>query len=136
MKFSLTLLATAFLAGTAFAAPKGNGGLSERMARRSGQRQGQPMIRVPGPETDGELLEPNKTQVEYSENWAGAVYEAPPSGATFTAVSATFTVPKATGTGSASAWVGIDGDTCGNAILQTGVDFTGSSSGSTTYDAW
>ena len=22
-----------------------------------------------------------------------------------------------------SAWVGIDGDTCGNAILQTGVDF-------------
>ena len=23
----------------------------------------------------------------------------------------------------ASAWVGIDGDTCGNAILQTGVDF-------------
>ena len=41
----------------------------------------------------------------------------------------TFTVPTprepsgASGTHSASAWVGIDGDTCGNAILQTGVDF-------------
>lgn len=42
----------------------------------------------------------------------------------------TFTVPTprepsgASGTHSASAWVGIDGDTCGTAILQTGVDFT------------
>ena len=41
----------------------------------------------------------------------------------------TFTVPTpkepsgGSGTHSASAWVGIDGDTCGNAILQTGVDF-------------
>ena len=41
----------------------------------------------------------------------------------------TFTVPTpkepsgSSGTHSASAWVGIDGDTCGTAILQTGVDF-------------
>lgn len=35
----------------------------------------------------------------------------------------------------ASAWVGIDGDTASNSILQTGVDFyvEGSSVG---YDAW
>jgi hypothetical protein len=46
-------------------------------------------------------------------------------------VTATFTVPVPSippgGDDSttywASAWVGIDGDTCGNAILQTGLDF-------------
>ena len=36
---------------------------------------------------------------------------------------------------SASAWVGIDGDSCQTAILQTGVDFT--IQGSTvSFDAW
>ena len=53
---------------------------------------------------------------------------------TFTSVTGTFTVPTPTGSdGSASAWVGIDGDTCGSAILQTGVDFT-VSGGSVSYD--
>ena len=33
----------------------------------------------------------------------------------------------------ASAWVGIDGDTCGNAILQTGLDFNVDGS-SVSYD--
>jgi hypothetical protein len=44
---------------------------------------------------------------------------------TYKSVTATFTVPKASGSSgaSASAWVGIDGDSCGNAILQTGLDF-------------
>lgn len=37
---------------------------------------------------------------------------------------------------SASAWVGIDGNTYSTAILQTGVDFTVSTSGEVTYDAW
>lgn len=46
----------------------------------------------------------------------------------------TFTVPTPTGKdGAASAWVGIDGDTCGSAILQTGVDFT-ISGGEVSYD--
>lgn len=47
-------------------------------------------------------------------------------------MTASFTVPKATGgsSTSSSGWVGIDGDTCGNAILQTGVDFNGDG----TYD--
>lgn len=53
---------------------------------------------------------------------------------TFTAVTGTFTVPTPTGSdGSSSAWVGIDGDTCGSAILQTGVDFT-ISGGQVSYD--
>jgi hypothetical protein len=55
-------------------------------------------------------------------------------------VTGTFIVPtpKSTGSGtqSASAWVGIDGDTCGSAILQTGVDFTVTSAGKVSYDAW
>ena len=48
---------------------------------------------------------------------------------TFKTVTGTFTVPTprepsgSTSSHSSSAWVGIDGDTCGNAILQTGVDF-------------
>lgn len=53
----------------------------------------------------------------------------------------TFVVPTpqtpsgGSGTYSSSAWVGIDGDTCGTAILQTGVDFT-VDGGSVSYDAW
>lgn len=146
MHFSI--LATALLIGTAVARPKGSG-LEGRLARRDALlRQGQPMIKVAEPVSQGTFLRPNGTvsEIDYSSNWAGAVYEAPPSGATFTAVSATFTVPTPTPTGtgsgsySASAWVGIDGDTCGSAILQTGVDFTAtrSSSGSISYsyDAW
>ena len=49
---------------------------------------------------------------------------------TFKSVTGTFVVPTprepsgGSGTHSASAWVGIDGDTCGTAILQTGIDFT------------
>jgi len=85
----------------------------------------------------------NETQVDYSENWAGAVLTSPPSGETFNGVSASFTVPTPAvpsgkskrGTYSASAWVGIDGDTCQNAILQTGIDFT-ISDGQISYDAW
>lgn len=40
-----------------------------------------------------------------------------------------------TATDLVQAWVGIDGDTCGTAILQTGIDWTKSGS-SVTYDAW
>ena len=58
---------------------------------------------------------------------------------TYKSVTATFTVPTPkepsgqSGEHSASAWVGIDGDSCENAILQTGVDFT-VSGGSVSYD--
>lgn len=73
---------------------------------------------------------------EYSTNWAGVVIESPPTGQNFTTVSGTFIVPKPTGSnGSASAWVGIDGDTASQSILQAGVDFT-ISGGKVSYDSW
>ncbi|KAB2569772.1 Aspergillopepsin-2 protein [Lasiodiplodia theobromae] len=136
-----TLLLAALGTTTALAGPMGHG-LAARVATRT-QRSSQPLSRVGEASTvEGPLADSNVTHVQYSSNWAGAVYEEPPSG-TFTAVSATITVPvpsaTAAGTYSASAWVGIDGDTCGNAILQTGVDFTATKSGSRTtysYDAW
>lgn len=73
---------------------------------------------------------------------------------TYTSVTGTFTVPSpsvpsgsgSSGSGysshhfggggsySAAAWVGIDGDTCSTAILQTGVDFTVTESGDVSYD--
>ena len=58
------------------------------------------------------------------------------TGQTFNAVSGQFTVPHATGSGSGSAWVGIDGDTYGAAILQSGIDWTVTGSGANSYDAW
>ncbi|KAF2147660.1 hypothetical protein K461DRAFT_215822, partial [Myriangium duriaei CBS 260.36] len=76
---------------------------------------------------------------EYSQNWAGAVL----IGSGYTSVTGTFKVPAVSapsggnsGTAySGSAWVGIDGDTCETAILQTGVDFT-IQDGQVSYDAW
>ncbi|TAQ84337.1 hypothetical protein B7494_g7340 [Chlorociboria aeruginascens] len=129
MKFTHTLSSFLF-ATSAFA------GLAERQARRDGRsinRQSKPLIPSPtihdGPET-------NTSKVEYSSNWSGVVLTAPPSGSTFNSVSAQFVVPTPSGTGSAAAWVGIDGDTYQNAILQTGVDFTVGSGGAKSYDAW
>jgi hypothetical protein len=123
---------------------------AERFARRRAARavarsSTQPLQVVDGldAETAAELAElKNASHVEYSSNWAGAVLESPPSGTTFKTAKGTFTVPDvAKGTGSASywaasAWVGIDGDTYQNAILQAGVDFEITSSGSKSFDAW
>jgi hypothetical protein len=83
------------------------------------------MIRVANPAIA------NITNTEYSENWAGAIL----IGTGYTSVTAEFVVPTPSTTGSGSAWVGIDGDTCDTAILQTGVDWTKSGS-SISYDAW
>jgi Peptidase A4 family len=129
MKFTASFVAL-FAAG-AFAAPSGHG-LAARVAGR--QRSSQPNQRVSnGPAT-------NETNVDYSSNWSGAVLTSPPSGTTFTSVSAEFTVPtpKAVDgkSGSSSAWVGIDGDTYTDAILQTGVDFSVDILGLTSFDAW
>jgi hypothetical protein len=132
MKFTL---ATLVLAGSALAAPKMNSRdrFARRIARRSEARSSQP--RLPA---DGIVdLSTNNTHVQYSSNWAGAVISK--SSATWTAVTGTFTVPTpkapSGSTAYASAWVGIDGDTCGNAILQTGLDFN-VESGRVSYDAW
>lgn len=72
----------------------------------------------------------NTKYPQYSSNWAGAVQ----IGKGFNKVTGTITVPRASGgsNAAASAWVGIDGDTCQSAILQTGVSFYGDGS----FDAW
>ncbi|PSR76627.1 putative aspergillopepsin [Coniella lustricola] len=96
-----------------------------------------PATDVHGNEIQGAVNE--TSHVEYSSNWSGAVL----IGTGYTSVTGTFVVPTpSTPSGgsskteyAASAWVGIDGDTASNSILQTGVDFyvEGSSVG---YDAW
>ncbi|APA13528.1 hypothetical protein SS1G_07836 [Sclerotinia sclerotiorum 1980 UF-70] len=121
MKFSI-VAATALLAGSAVAAP-GTALRQARAVKRAARTHGNPVKYVEGPT--------NKTDVSYSSNWAGAVLV----GTGYTSVTGTFTAPSPSTAGSGSAWVGIDGDTCGTAILQTGIDWT-KSGNSITYDAW
>ncbi|KAL9107937.1 MAG: hypothetical protein Q9227_007259 [Pyrenula ochraceoflavens] len=151
MKFSLPLLSSVLCASSVVAAPRGSKeGLARRIDRREAfTRLTHPLIPLGSADVNSVknfATNNDVSHVEYSSNWAGAVYEAPPSGQTFNKVTAQITVPSPTapsnaaGTYAASAWVGIDGDTYGNAILQTGVDFYAirSSSGSTRveFDAW
>lgn len=154
MRFT-TIASALLLAGNALAAPGTALRRERELQRRASGRKGNPMLKVDGPEG----LSTNNTNVEYSSNWAGAVL----IGTGYTSVTGTFTIPTPTSAGSGSvsplsslvpsqlhyskmrfyycftnfiqAWVGIDGDTCGTAILQTGIDWTKSGS-SITYDAW
>nr|UOW65849.1 acid protease 1 [Monilinia polystroma]UOW65850.1 acid protease 1 [Monilinia polystroma]UOW65851.1 acid protease 1 [Monilinia polystroma]UOW65852.1 acid protease 1 [Monilinia polystroma]UOW65853.1 acid protease 1 [Monilinia polystroma] len=123
MKFSA--VAAVILAGSAAAAP-GTALRQARAAKRTA-RHGNPIQYVQGPSSE----QTNKTDVSYSSNWAGAVLV----GTGYTSVTGTFTAPTPSTAGSGSAWVGIDGDTCGTAILQTGIDWT-KSGNSISYDAW
>ncbi|KIM93710.1 hypothetical protein OIDMADRAFT_137445 [Oidiodendron maius Zn] len=86
-------------------------------------------MRQSHPKIDSELAPHDKFQ-EYSENWSGAVLVS----TGYTSVTGIITAPSVSGSsGSAgSAWVGIDGDTCDTAILQTGIDWYADG----TYDAW
>ncbi|KAK7420921.1 hypothetical protein QQX98_002485 [Neonectria punicea] len=112
---------------------------AEKIAIRSaGNRNSN--LRFPTIDTDGTLEElTNSSHVEYSSNWAGAVLV----GTGFNSVTGTVKVPKPTipsggntrTTYYASAWVGIDGDTCANAILQTGID-VGIQGSTYIYEAW
>jgi len=127
---SASLFSFALLASTAVAVPSR---LANRVTRRRENAHRSSPLKVI------ESSISNTTHEEYSSNWAGAVLVA--DSATYTSVTGTFTVPTPSspngdsGSYSASAWVGIDGDTCGNAILQTGVDFS-IDGGSVSYDAW
>ncbi|KAF7973074.1 hypothetical protein HWV62_16264 [Athelia sp. TMB] len=123
------ILSSLLLASAAFALPGSKERRDARVSRRTSGRSSQPRLPASGltPEVSG------SSNVEYSSNWAGAVLSE--AAGTWKSVTGTFTVPTPSGSGSASAWVGIDGDTCGNAILQTGLDFT-ISGGSVSYDAW
>lgn len=90
MHFSTAVIASIF-AVSALAAPSPR--LQQRLARRAAARRGQPLIRV---ESANAAEASNKTNVEYSSNWSGAVIESPPTGTTFDAVSAQITVPTPT----------------------------------------
>jgi hypothetical protein len=68
----------------------------------------------------------NGTFVSYSSNWAGGAI----TSTDVTEVTATATVPSVR-SGDGAAWVGIDGDSCETAILQTGFEWIDGS-----YDAW
>ncbi|KIK59735.1 hypothetical protein GYMLUDRAFT_654194 [Collybiopsis luxurians FD-317 M1] len=137
---AITMLSTAFLihgllATAAFALPSSKERMAARRARRGVSRQSKPANIITNQVTTDVT---NTTNEEFSSNWAGAVLIA--STATYQSVTGTFTVPNPQSTGGSSeqcatAWVGIDGDTCSSAILQTGVDFcvTGSS---VSYDGW
>ncbi|KAI0096897.1 peptidase A4 family-domain-containing protein [Nemania sp. FL0031] len=132
MKTATVLAAGALFATSALAAPGTAARWANHAARRAGRRSG---FRQPAEENGLTAFNGTDKNVEYSSNWAGAVL----SSSGFTSVVGTIIVPTPKSTGksaSASAWVGIDGDTCGTAILQTGMDFSISSSGAVSYDAW
>jgi len=77
--------------------------------------------------------------VSQSSNWGGAVLDT----TGVTQVTGTFTIPKPTVPSGGStrtdfcgaAWVGIDGDTCQTALIQTGV-FWCVQNGAFSYEAW
>lgn len=124
------------LAGTALTAPLTTARYTRNEARPTERHRTIPPLSA----TDGQQLHLNATKkVEYSSNWAGAVL----IGTGYTKVTGTFTVPtpsipsggESNEEYCASAWVGIDGDTCTTSILQTGVDFCVQGS-SVSYDAW
>jgi len=131
MKLTNAILSNFLFASVSLARPSSSERYAARVARRAALRSGQPMIKIDSPFTE----DANGTaHVEYSSNWSGSVIESPPSGETWKSVTGQFTVPSVSGSSgsSASAWVGIDGDTCDTAILQTGIDFNEGG----TYDAW
>ncbi|GAD98022.1 hypothetical protein PVAR5_6710 [Paecilomyces variotii No. 5] len=129
MKFATTVLLTSAIWTTsALAAPRAGFGVPPK---------------APG-DKNGALAAEQSTSadIEYGYNWAGVIHTTPPATGTYTAASATFTVPEPTATDDssggkqgASAWVGIDGGTYRNAILQAGVDFY-VEGGTKNYDAW
>ncbi|KAJ5464788.1 uncharacterized protein N7458_000474 [Penicillium daleae] len=130
MKLSAAIT-TIVLATFTLAAPQ----TEMRQARHNARSDGKQI----GRKTSRPQNRHNNALEEYSSNWAGAIL----IGNGYTGVSAEFTVPKPqapSGASSntqycASAWVGIDGDTCTSAILQTGVDFC-IQNGVVSYDAW
>lgn len=87
---------------------------------------------APSHDTSGARLSPRQT---VQNAWGGAVQE----GQGWYYVTGTVTIPQVGGqsaSAAASAWVGIDGWSCQNAILQTGVNFYGDGSLATWYEWW
>ncbi|KAM5343989.1 hypothetical protein ACJ41O_012526 [Fusarium nematophilum] len=125
MKFTLFLAAASVVAAAPRSrlTPRDTSPLVPRSARRA-RYSSAPNQRVLSLDSDKD------SNAEYSSNWAGAVKV----GSGYNKVQGTITVPEVSGTdgAAASAWVGIDGDTCQTAILQTGISFYADG----TFDAW
>jgi len=131
------------LASTALAAPapsKMTQRRHERLAKRlANKHKTNPPLAVNHTSMGDTIAVNSPGFVQYDSNWAGAVIVS--SG--ITEVTGTFTIPtvqEPSGGNSnteygAAAWVGIDGDTCQSAILQTGVEFLVEGD-STAYEAW
>lgn len=130
------VIAALFCASTVLAAPFTELRRERRQARP--RRTLRPQNLTDAAEVDG-LVGINSAKVQYSSNWAGLTL----IGSDYTSVTGTIVVPtpKIPPGGnsrtqySASAWVGIDGDTCESAILQTGVDFY-IQGGQVSFDGW
>ena len=151
MRFSI-ISAVLLLGGTAAAAP----GTAMRRARAlehlSKLRGSLPRQREPQHQSSGPLAAPTSRSndrdgnetisqlQDYSSNWAGAVLY----GNSWRTVVGTIVVPtpkppagaSSRTTYYASAWVGIDGDSCPTAILQTGIDVAVTGAGKATYSGW
>ena len=111
-------LLVAAVAGLASALPQPD--TARRLARRDGSRLHHLVPREP-------------EDPPYRSNWAGAMQ----IGSGFTHVSAIFTVPSVEFSPytSASAWVGIDNDSCGAGLLQVGISFDGNGN-PTAWSGW
>ncbi|KAI2463124.1 peptidase A4 family-domain-containing protein [Annulohypoxylon bovei var. microspora] len=136
----LPIIASALLCANVVLAAPGTEYRRQRAADRIAERRlGRTSNTIQRVDNELGVSTKNNSHVEYSSNWAGAVL----IGTGYKTVTGTFTVPtpkvpsggSSSTTYSASAWVGIDGDTCDTAILQTGVDFTVKGS-SVSFDAW
>jgi len=116
MKFS-TVLSTILLTEVALAAPSLGADKRHRSreARKLARAEGKTLKTGPRIAADTASGIKNGEFVEYSSNWAGGVI----STTGVTSVTGTATVPKVA-SGDGAAWVGIDGDSCETAILQTG----------------
>ncbi|KAI1792530.1 aspergillopepsin [Ganoderma leucocontextum] len=129
--FAATLLCQVLLATAAFASKEHFA--HRRAAVATHQSQPKQIIEA------AHVVEGNAQDIEHTFNWAGAVLSKKKP--TYKSVTGTFVVPKprepsgASGLHYAAAWVGIDGMTCGKAILQTGVTFQ-INGGTVTYGAW
>jgi hypothetical protein len=138
MKFAV-ILSALLCASSVIAAPFTELRRERRVARARTvpNKHSLPPQNVTSAYVDGPLS--NSVNTQYSSNWAGAAL----TGSGYTTVTGTIVVPtpqEPSGGSSrtqyaASAWVGIDGNTCQNAILQTGVDFY-IEDGQASFDAW
>ena len=143
MKFTTAIVAAVVGASSVIASALPEGVVltprAPRMQARRAQRRGNVRLPAEGDHEAALNAPTNNTNTDYSSNWAGAVL----IGSGYKSVTATIVVPtpKTPSGGSsrtqyaASAWVGLDGDTCQSAILQTGVDFYVQGS-SVSFDAW